>query len=73
MTHWVLHTPALVVICVMADQGMMSPITRLTVSDREYEGKVDSLNESHKEAFKLLVLHKGEGSSCTESQVCKRS
>ena len=31
----------------IADQGMISAITRLTMSDREYEAKVNSLNATH--------------------------
>ena len=44
----------------IADQGMISAITRLTMSDREYEGKVNSLNETQQKAFKLVVQYTRE-------------
>ena len=44
----------------IADEGMISAITRLTMSDREYELKVKSLNASQQKAFKLVVQYTRE-------------
>ena len=46
----------------ISDQGMISAISRLTMSDCEYEGKVKSLNASQQEALKLVVQYTREGS-----------
>jgi hypothetical protein len=44
----------------IADHRMISAITRLTMSDREYEAKVNSLNAPQQEAFKLVVQYTRE-------------
>ena len=44
----------------IADHRIISAITRLTMSDREYEVKVNSLNAPQQEAFKLVVQYTRE-------------
>ena len=39
---------------------MILAITRLTMTDREYEGKVNSLNETQQKAFRLVVQYTRE-------------
>ena len=51
----------------ISDQGMISAISRLTMSDCEYEGKVKSLNASQQEAFKLVVQYTRERVAHTQN------